>query len=89
MGYVTATFTTVETQIDPRWPEGRDLMLPKTPVYLALPDSFEPDPGRMLTQEQADAMEELARRYAELTRPGGLNPANGKLGILNTRWQSD
>ena len=78
VGYVTATFTTVETQMDPRWPEGREIMLPRTPVYLALPDSFEPDLGRMLTQERAHAMERLARRHAELTRPRRPKPSNGK-----------
>ena len=78
VGYVTATFTTVETQIDPRWPAGQELLRPKTPVYLALPDSFEPDLSRMLSQEQADAMQRLTRRYAELTRPKRPKPPNGK-----------
>ena len=78
VGYATASFTTIETRTDPRWPEGRELLLPRTPVYLALPNSFEPDLSRMLTLEQADDMERLARRHAELTRPRRPKPPNGK-----------
>ncbi len=34
VGYMTATFKTVESRIDPRWPTSRQLLRPKTPVYL-------------------------------------------------------
>ena len=74
VGYVTATFITVESHTDPRWPEDEPLLRPKTPVYLAEPDSFEPDPSRMLTQQQAEAMQGLAELHARLTRP---RPADG------------
>ncbi len=70
VGYVTATFTTVEFQIDPRWPENEEILREKTPVYIALENSFEPDPGRMLTQEQANTMQNVARNYRNL-RSGG------------------
>ena len=75
VGYVTATFITVESQTDPRWPEDEQLLLPKTPVYLAQPDSFEPDPSRMLTQEQAETMQGLAELYARLTGPRAPEPS--------------
>ena len=67
VGYVTATFRTVEYRMDTRWPEKEELLSEKTPVYLALENSFEPDPGRMLTQEQADTMQGLALEYRKLT----------------------
>ena len=51
VGYVTATFSTVEYRMDTRWPENEELLSEKTPVYLALENSFEPDPGRMLTPQ--------------------------------------
>ena len=75
VGYVTATFTTVESRIDPRWPKNEDLMREKTPVYLAVENSFEPDPSRMLTREQAETMRKIAREYKKLT--GGGSPDEG------------
>ena len=69
VGYVTATFITVEARIDIRWPAHQELMRPATPVYLALPGSFEPDGSRTLTQEQAETLQRLARTYAEVTKP--------------------
>ena len=63
IGYVTARFRTVESIMDDRWPEKEEILRKRTPVYLALEDSFEPDPGRMLTQEQADRMERITQSY--------------------------
>ena len=74
VGYVTATFRTVESVIDARWPEEEEILRERTPVYLALEDSFEPDPGRMMTQEQADTMQGLALEYRKLT---GREPGDG------------
>ena len=68
VGYTTATFITVETRNDSRWAEDLPIMRPAAPVFLALRDSFEPDPDRKLTQEQAEAMHRIAQRYAELAR---------------------
>ena len=76
VGYMTATFKTVESRIDPRWPTSRQLLRPKTPVYLAMPDSFEPDMSRKLTQEQVESMQRAAARYTEITRPTIPNPPN-------------
>ena len=67
VGYTTATFTTIEHQQDPRWPEDLPVIRTTAPVFLALENSFEPDPERKLTPEQAEAMRRLATRYAELT----------------------
>ena len=66
VGYITATFRTVESQIDSRWPDNQQLLRDRTHVYLALENSFEPDPVRMLTREQADAMQNIASEYRKL-----------------------
>ena len=63
IGYVTARFRTVESIMDDRWPEEEEVLRKRTPVYLALKDSFQPDPGRMLTQEQTDRMERITQSY--------------------------
>ena len=76
VGYMTATFKTVESQIDPRWPTSRQILRPKTPVYLAMPDSFEPDISRTLTPEQLQSMRVVAARYTEITKPTIPNPPN-------------
>ena len=66
VGYTTATFTTVEFSNDPRWPEDLPIIRPAAPVFLALAASFDPDPERKLTPDQAEAMRRLALRYTEL-----------------------
>ena len=66
LGYATATFRTVEFQIDPRWPEDEEILRQRTPVYLALEATFEPDPVRMLTREQAEAIQNAAAQYRKL-----------------------
>ena len=76
VGYVTATFRTVESVIDARWPEEEETLREKTPVYLALEDSFEPDPGRMMTQEQADRIQSAVPKYRKL-RSGDLQNEAG------------
>ena len=78
VGYVTATFITVEVQVDTRWPANQKLMRPATPVYQALPGSFEPDTSRTLNQEQAEALQKLAAAYAAIAKPGA--PYLGKRG---------
>ena len=69
VGYVTATFRVVETQTDPNWPEGEQILRRDTPVYQALPGSFTFDPGRALTKEHAEALSRLGARYRDITRP--------------------
>ena len=66
VGFTTATFTTVEYSNGPRWPEDLPIIRPAAPVFLSLGESFEPDPERKLTPDQAEAMRRLALRYAEL-----------------------
>ena len=68
VGYVTATFEIVESWIDPRWPVDQEIIRPRVPVYLAEPDSFEPDLSRMTTPDQAEELQRLARRHREITR---------------------
>ena len=69
VGYTTARFGPQETQTDPRWPGEAKVIFPSAPVFLALENSFDPDPSKMLTQDQADRFRDLAAVYAELTRP--------------------
>ena len=66
LGYVTARFRTVESVTDVRWPEREEILRERTPVYLALKDTFEPDHGRMLNQEQANRMQSIAPKYRKL-----------------------
>ena len=74
--YVTATFRTVESVIDARWPEEEEILREKTPIYLALEDSFEPDPRRMLTQEQADRIQSTVHKYRKLRSGDPQNEAD-------------
>ena len=77
IGYVTARFRTVESIMDDRWPEEEEVLRKSTPVYLALEDSFEPDPGRMLTQEQTDRMERVTQSYRILRSGRALSQDRG------------
>ena len=74
VGYVTATFRIVESAIDPRWPE-EEILREKTPVYLALEGTFEPDPGRMLTREHANAIQSISPKYRKLRSGDPRNEA--------------
>ena len=67
VGYTTATFSTTEFEKDPTWPDGEPILIPDTPVFLALEDSYDPDPARKVTAEKAEAFQRYAERYAELT----------------------
>ena len=69
VGYVTATFKAVETHKHPNWPQEQPVLQRGTPVYQALPDSFQPDPARTMSKEQADRLSRLAARYRAITRP--------------------
>lgn len=68
VGYVTATFTITETILDPGWPEHEETTQAKTPIYLAKENSFEPDPTRMLTPEQAERLGDVSQRHANILR---------------------
>ena len=75
VGYVTATFNTVESLIDPRWPEDEEVLRERAPVYLALECTFEPDPRRMLTREQSDTIQTNSLRYRKLRSGDPRNEA--------------
>ena len=75
VGYVTATFRTVESWIDPKWPEDDEVLRERTPVYLALEGTFEPDPSRMLTQDQVDRMQSIVSKYRSLKSGDPRNKA--------------
>ena len=63
IGYVTATFETVETQRATTWPENENVLRKGLPVYEAIPGTFIPDPDRTLTREQEESLGRLAARY--------------------------
>ena len=69
VGYVTATFKVVETHKTPHWPKDEQVLQRGTPVFQALPDSFEPDPAKTLSKQEADSLSRLAARYREIARP--------------------
>ena len=69
VGYVTATFKTVESRWAPNWPENESVLRKGLPVYEAIPGTFIPDPARTLTKEQEDSLRRLSDRYREITRP--------------------
>ena len=77
VGYVTATFRTVESKIDVRWPEEEQILRERTPVYLAIEDTFEPNPRRMLTQQQADRMRNFGQDYRRLRSGNPQGNAQG------------
>ena len=82
VGYTTATFATLESQTDPRWPEDEPIIVSAAPVFMALEGSYDPDTARKITPEKAEAFQRYAKRYAELTalpsqvpvRAGDENP---------------
>ena len=77
VGYTTATFATVETMTDPRWPENENVLRAAAPVFLAREETFEPDPSRVVSQERAESFRRMARRYGELSnRPEGNGEDN-------------
>ena len=85
IGYVTATFETVETQRATTWPENENVLRKGLPVYEAIPGTFIPDPDRTLTKEQEESLGRLAARYREITRrsprtavPRRRPPKNGR-----------
>ena len=75
VGYVTATFRIVESLIGPRWPEDEEVLRERAPVYLALEGTFEPDPGRMLTREHANAIQSISPKYRKLRSGDPRNEA--------------
>ena len=68
VGYTSATVTTLETWTDSRWPLKEAILIRKTPVYLAVPDSFEPDLSQMITQDDTDAFDRLAEQRTQVRR---------------------
>ena len=76
VGYVTATFKTIQTRMNTQWPRDEEVLRRGTPVYQALPGSFVPDPARTLSEEQAEDLRKLAARYREITRPRRPNTNN-------------
>ena len=67
VGYTTATFDTVETMTDPRWPGNENVLRAAAPVFLAQEGTFEPDPSRVVSRERAEYFRRMARRYGEIS----------------------
>ena len=67
VGHTTASFIVAARETGPRGPQGQETLRQKTPVYLALKDSFEPDVSRMLSPEQAAEIARRAQMYTQVT----------------------
>ena len=63
-----ARFDILELETEARWLEGTDPLAVGLPVYLAMPDSFEPDPHAQGTEAEIEA-------YLEETHGQGCCPA--------------
>ena len=55
----TAEFTTVKSEVDPRWPEDVNPLSEGSPVYLAKANSFEPDTKRVGSIDQLGEIQEF------------------------------
>ena len=62
---LTASFRTAGVNLDPKWPTEEATMQLGIPVYLALPNSFEPHSSRMLSQGEAEALVQKMANYAK------------------------
>ena len=89
VGYTTAIISVVESQFDLNWPADQDIFIKDTPVYLALPGTFNPDPSKTVTREHLDSLKKLARRYRELTRPGRMNHPKQQMQDRNDSPRTD
>ena len=63
-----ARFNILELETEPEWPEGVDPFATGQPVYLATPDSFDPDPEPQGTEKEIQA-------FLEKTHKQGCGPA--------------
>ena len=63
VGETVAAFIIEERQFDPSWPEDLDPLEAGNPVYLALPDSFEPDPSRLANRWELGHLQQLADEF--------------------------
>ena len=52
----------LELETEPEWPEGADPLATGLPVYLGMPDCFEPDPEPQGTEEEIQAFLEETHR---------------------------
>ena len=62
-----AAFTVTEARVPPAWPEEVDPLGAGNPVYLALPGTYLPDPGRTATNQEMKLMAQMARDHEENT----------------------
>lgn len=67
IGDTVGAFIIRERDIDEGWPRGRHPVVPGNPVYLAMPDSYDPDPSRTGTLEEAELLADMAREFEEQT----------------------
>ena len=71
-----ALFDILELETEGRWPEGADPLATGLPVYLAMPDSFEPDPESQGTEDEIQA-------FLEKNHQQGCCPAEN----LQEAWE--
>ena len=79
----TGSFILNDSKIDPSWPHHIDPMGAGNPVYLAEPDSFQPDITRgPASPEEFDMLLDFARQHEEAT---GIKPAAAAFGYVPRR----
>ena len=72
VGETTAAFVITEESLDPSWPGHKDPIGEGNPVYLAEPDSFQPDIVRGAASPEEF---EMAQRVRQAARRGHRNKA--------------
>ena len=75
VGYVTATFTTADAQIDPRWPADQEIIRPRVPVTFGL-DSHE----AAVSDEEFENIEQM---IVARTHTSGPTRCNSSINILS------
>ena len=63
----TGAFTVTQKTVPQAWPEKVDPLGEGNPVYLAVPGTYLPDPGRTATHQEMKLMAQLARDHEENT----------------------
>ena len=72
----TASFTIDTKEIDHDWPQEMDPISPGNAVYLALPQSFQPNPTRTASREELAKMQEIADAFQARTGITTAGPAD-------------
>ena len=83
VGQTAASFVVTESQLDPSWPDHIDPLGAGNAVYLADPDSFQPDITRgFASPEEFEMLTKFARQHEEAT---GIKPTGAAFSFTPRR----